>query len=190
MNIPCEVILDLIPLVRDGASSEEAKKMVEDHVAQCVPCRGEYEGYSPKQQNKLTDADKKVLSAIHTSIIVSKFVAVGAILIICLAAIAFNYQFYLYNYFLILAIGVISYYLFQSRRWILPIAVFATTLLWLGIDMLQRGASMELGSMWWLLQQSLLYAGLAAAGIFAGFLFRYAFSSSSKKKGEDLNESK
>lgn len=35
----CEIIRDLVPLYLDGVCSEETKKMVEEHLAECTECR-------------------------------------------------------------------------------------------------------------------------------------------------------
>lgn len=39
MKHDCEVVRDLMPLVVDGTASEKSKAMVEEHVAECDPCR-------------------------------------------------------------------------------------------------------------------------------------------------------
>ena len=39
MKIDCEVVRDLMPLVVDGTASEKSREMVEEHVAECGPCR-------------------------------------------------------------------------------------------------------------------------------------------------------
>lgn len=39
MKHDCEVVRDLMPLVVDGTASEGSKAMVEEHVAECNPCR-------------------------------------------------------------------------------------------------------------------------------------------------------
>lgn len=40
MKYPCEMIRDLLPLYIDGACSETSRKIVEEHLAACAPCRG------------------------------------------------------------------------------------------------------------------------------------------------------
>lgn len=39
MKIPCGVIMDLLPLYQDGVCNESSKKLVEEHVEECVACR-------------------------------------------------------------------------------------------------------------------------------------------------------
>ena len=38
MNYPCSVIQDLLPLYIDGVCSEESRKLVEGHLAECTVC--------------------------------------------------------------------------------------------------------------------------------------------------------
>lgn len=42
MNIPCEVIEDLLPLYVDEICSQESKKIVEEHLQTCEHCQKEY----------------------------------------------------------------------------------------------------------------------------------------------------
>lgn len=39
MNYPCDVIRDLLPLYLDGVCSEESRRAVETHLAECPDCR-------------------------------------------------------------------------------------------------------------------------------------------------------
>ena len=39
MNYPCDVIRDLLPLYLDGVCSEESRRAVEAHLAECPDCR-------------------------------------------------------------------------------------------------------------------------------------------------------
>ena len=43
MKYSCHVILDLLPLYHDGVCSEDSKKIVEQHLAECEECREFYE---------------------------------------------------------------------------------------------------------------------------------------------------
>ena len=38
MNYPCSVIQDLLPLYIDGVCSQESRKLVEAHLAECTVC--------------------------------------------------------------------------------------------------------------------------------------------------------
>lgn len=44
MNLPCEVIRDLLPLYRDGVCGETSRHMVSGHLQDCAACRRELAG--------------------------------------------------------------------------------------------------------------------------------------------------
>lgn len=48
-EISCEICMDLIPLVQDGAASEDSCRAVEAHVASCPQCRAVFTGQPPAQ---------------------------------------------------------------------------------------------------------------------------------------------
>lgn len=58
MNIPCDVIRDLLPLYCDGACSEESRRAVEAHTASCAACREEL---------ALMQSDIHAAAAVHTA---------------------------------------------------------------------------------------------------------------------------
>lgn len=39
MNLPCNVVQDLLPLYHDGVCSEESKNLVQAHIATCAQCK-------------------------------------------------------------------------------------------------------------------------------------------------------
>ena len=39
MNLPCNVVQDLLPLYHDGVCSEESKELVQEHIATCAQCK-------------------------------------------------------------------------------------------------------------------------------------------------------
>ena len=38
-DLPCNVIVDLLPLYNEGACSEESREIVEEHLQSCEECR-------------------------------------------------------------------------------------------------------------------------------------------------------
>ncbi|EJX02388.1 hypothetical protein EVA_09508, partial [gut metagenome] len=50
-EISCDICIDLIPLVEDGVASEDSRKAVEAHVANCESCREKYSGTVPQDFN-------------------------------------------------------------------------------------------------------------------------------------------
>lgn len=43
MRYPCNLIKDILPLYHDGVASEESKKAVQEHFAECSDCRSYYD---------------------------------------------------------------------------------------------------------------------------------------------------
>ena len=53
-KISCDTCLDLIPLVKDGVSSQDSRKLVEDHIETCPECK---EVYLESKQIELEDLE-------------------------------------------------------------------------------------------------------------------------------------
>ena len=78
MNVSCEVILDLIPLVKDNVASEDSIELVGEHLKSCESCKLEFENYAlpiPKEID-----DKRVVSSIKKKLllITSALLFIGA----------------------------------------------------------------------------------------------------------------
>lgn len=67
MNLSCNVVLDLIPLVKDHVASEDSMKLVTDHLENCESCRLEFENYTLPMQTDIND--KKVVAAIKKKLL-------------------------------------------------------------------------------------------------------------------------
>ena len=62
MSVSCDIIRDLLPLYHDGVCSEDSKKMVEEHLANCKSCNDELEAMAQalnvnEKYNNLSDAE-------------------------------------------------------------------------------------------------------------------------------------
>lgn len=55
MKISCEVISDLIPLVKDNVASEETIKLVSEHIKDCEECKMELGDYNLGNTTKIND---------------------------------------------------------------------------------------------------------------------------------------
>lgn len=62
MNLPCNVVLDLIPLVKDNVASEDSINLVSEHLKSCEICKLEFENCALPIQKEIDD--KRVLSSI------------------------------------------------------------------------------------------------------------------------------
>src|SRR5690554_4287107 len=74
MTLPCDVVLDLIPLVKDGVASEASVLLVNEHLDECESCRNEFETFENLNLNGADIKDEKIISAIKRSIFISQFV--------------------------------------------------------------------------------------------------------------------
>jgi len=62
LNVPCDIILDLIPLVKDNVASEDSINLVSEHLKSCESCKLEFENYALPIQKEVDD--KRVLFSI------------------------------------------------------------------------------------------------------------------------------
>lgn len=62
MNISCDIISDLIPLVKDNVASEDSIKLVSDHLKNCESCRLDFESNTFQVRTEFDD--KRAVSAI------------------------------------------------------------------------------------------------------------------------------
>lgn len=76
-EMSCEMCMDLMPLVRDGVSSEDTQNAVMHHIHSCDACRALYEGDTVPQGN----ADKALLKAVKRVQSISKAVVIAVILV-------------------------------------------------------------------------------------------------------------
>ncbi|MBB6218327.1 hypothetical protein HNQ80_004491 [Anaerosolibacter carboniphilus] len=78
MNISCDVILDLIPLVKDHVASKDSTKLVSEHLKNCESCKHEFENYTLPIGTEIDD--KRILSSIKKKLffITSALLFIGA----------------------------------------------------------------------------------------------------------------
>ena len=92
MNMKCEVIRDLLPLYVDGVVSEESRKLIEEHLAECADCRE----YCNMLQEEIPDtedmqfADENAsLRKIKRKIMLNRLLAIMVTIGFAIAALAF-----------------------------------------------------------------------------------------------------
>lgn len=86
-RISCDVCLDLMALVRDGAASEGSREAVEEHVKDCEACRSVFEGAAAPEaggEKALRKAVQRVKKTFAVAAVV--FVLMG----ICLCELVFR----------------------------------------------------------------------------------------------------
>lgn len=62
MNTSCDVISDLIPLVKDNVASEDSIKLVMEHLKSCEKCKLEFESYALPIKTEFNE--RRVVSSI------------------------------------------------------------------------------------------------------------------------------
>ena len=78
MNISCDVILDLIPLVKDNVASKDSIELVSNHLKSCEECRIAFKDFKLQTQTDIND--KKVMASIKKKLLflTSALLLIGA----------------------------------------------------------------------------------------------------------------
>lgn len=170
IKIPCEVCQDLIPLVQDGAASQESVRLVREHVQECASCKAMLEeGYCPPPAIE----DKKVLQGMRRELTgMGMLLVAGGILM----GILFTYSAQMFHNFLLMpAVGGVGYLVFRKKgRW-LPLAVLGISYLWLVFQEIWEQGGITVGAVISPLFFALIYAGLTALGVLIAALLVFAF---------------
>lgn len=171
-QISCNVCLDLIPLVQDGAASLDSEELVRGHAAECAACRSVLEQSQPC--TVLFPDDKKVLRRINRA-----FLRAGMAVILSAAVFgasqALSFGIF-YNIIIMPLVGVFGSFLLGKRWYFLPIGILALTpLLSMLFELFGSDWDTILGQFPGLLIFALIYALLVLVGIAISALFRFAF---------------
>ncbi|ERI97279.1 MULTISPECIES: zf-HC2 domain-containing protein [Eubacteriales] len=180
-DIPCQVCLDLWPLVCDGVASEESCRLVEDHLAHCPSCRAETAGETPFLPPS-PPSDERVLAALRRRLLAGGLLLAG---LGCLVGLAITYSANMFYNLLLLPLAGAAGALALGRRWPwAPLGCFGLTYLWLflraGWELLTSPGSMRWGEGLSLLLFSpflmaLIYSLLALVGAVIARLLAFVF---------------
>ncbi|MFI8684654.1 zf-HC2 domain-containing protein [Rossellomorea sp. NPDC077527] len=71
-DVPCQIIEDVLPLYVDDVCSEESRKMVEEHLAQCEQCKMKWERMKadlpiPEKKEMDATADERVIKGMAST---------------------------------------------------------------------------------------------------------------------------
>lgn len=176
MMISCDIILDLIPLVKDGVASEDSKALVLDHIKNCNNCREEFNSFETVNYETDSVKDKKIILAIKKSLFISKLTLIifGAILGISLS----NSMGVFYNFLIMPIIGILGLFTFKDKWYIVPPCVFFLSCFWQGIQGFMQH-SFELGYFFGQLYITTIYTFLVLLGVIIAKLLKFAL-----EKGE------
>lgn len=172
MNISCDVILDLIPIVKDGVASNDSTILVNEHIKNCENCKDELETFDNIKVDQLPIKDEKIIGAIKRSIFITQTIIliVGAIVGIALT----NSMGMFYNFIIMPIIGGVSFVAFKRKWYFAPLAIFVLTYLW------QTIIGIVLGGFDWIalysgLSYSIIYTVLVGLGVVIAMLLKFAF---------------
>jgi len=172
LKISCNVILDLIPLVKDGVASDDSTIVVNDHIKNCESCKSEFETIEVAQSHESSIKDKKIVFAMKRSIFVTQIIILMAGSILGVALTNSMGQFY--NFIIMPIIGGISVFAFKKKWYFTPLAIFIISYLWQTIMDIFTVGFLWIDLYKWL-SYSIIYSILVVLGIIIAKLLKFAF---------------
>lgn len=172
MNISCEIILDLIPLVVDDVASVESKDIVLEHIRECTSCKQIYDNMLQEKQgldtNQIMKKDTLILK-LQKRIFIKEIVVlmVGMIPALCLLEAG---MLMFYNIILMPFIGCLSYFNLRRKWYYTPIGIFLICFLYEVCILLFHPSAFTSR-----LAYSIVFMFLSMLGVLLGFLLQYAF---------------
>ncbi len=172
MKISCDVVLDLIPLVKDGVASEDSIIIVNEHIKACESCKTEFEAFQANNMEDISIKDEKLIFDIKRSIYLTQIaiLIVGTIVGIALS----NSLEMFYNFLIMPIIGAISLATFKNKWYWVPIGIFILSYLWQTIMDIVLGG-FDRTALYSGLFLSVIYTGLVGLGIVITMLLKFAF---------------
>lgn len=170
MKISCDVITDLIPLVKDDVASEDSRNLVLEHINACETCKMELENYKLSGQDGLDD--KKIIASIKRSIIIMRLslLVIGSIIGVALS----NSFGMFYNFIIMPVVGVLGYISLKKKWYLAPLGVFILSYLWLFIYGIRDGGFV-IDVLYYPIYFSSIYTFLVLLGVFISKLLNFAF---------------
>ena len=172
-EISCEICQDLMPLVQDSVASEDSKNAVLHHIAECEQCKALYisnidlSNFRESEPQKAFSKAQRYLTAVNS--------------VLMLFGIYFGLSLthridMFYNILIMPIVGAAGYLLLGKRSFLIVPA-----LLWsvsIPVNYLLLEKPLNLGMLFW---WTLIYAGLAIAGILIAILLKFAFRKEKKQ---------
>lgn len=180
MNISCDVILDLIPLVKDGVASEDTNNLVMEHIKDCESCKSELEIYGNKIEQVKINNERKIIFDIKRSIFITQIIILIAGAIV--GAVLSNSMGLFYNFLIMPILGGIAFFTFKEKWYLVPIAVFVFNYLYMTISTIILDG-FHWGILYAGLHFSFIYSVLVCIGVVITILLKIALG----KRGE-INE--
>ena len=122
----CDLYMDLMPLVRDGAVSETTRRVLEEHLEQCEHCRTLFDRL-PKAEPTESEA-QRTLTRIRRMWFRGTLIVMilGIALSICVTSFR---GMTVLNFALMPLVGVAAYIALRSKGWWVPLGVFGVSFL-------------------------------------------------------------
>lgn len=176
-KLSCEVIADLMPLVRDQVASEESERLVTEHLRECADCRREFEEMDMKET---TVNEKKIISSMKKSIFRAGMLLLllGGMIGIALS----NTSGMFYNFVIMPTLGALGYFLLRQKSGYLLGAVAGVSYLWMMFYSLFNDGEISIYTFSGPLYITLIYTLLCAIGVLIGFLLSYIFQKEAVEK--------
>lgn len=169
-KIDCDICMDLIPLVKDGVTSENSQKTVEEHLKICSMCS---ESFSQLSEKPNFD-DKKTLKKIKKQLNLVLFLIIVFSVLFGVGLTMSENMFY--NIIIMPAIGAIGFLILKNRVYIIAMLIFGITYIWhLIMFYLNNEYEFFLESLIGSIPWAFIYTGLCSLGILIGFLLYFAF---------------
>ncbi|MBQ8834165.1 MAG: zf-HC2 domain-containing protein [Oscillospiraceae bacterium] len=167
----CELYMDLMPLVKDGAASEASRRAVEEHIALCENCRALYESLPAPEED---GSDAEALKKIRRRLALSGWLVMLAASI--LGAFLTMTEGMGYNLILFPAVGILAYCVLGKEAWkgSLPVAVFS--FLWLAVRMLLPDSGFAASQILSAFGFCLCYGVAFCVGVGLAWLVHYTFT--------------
>lgn len=172
MNISCNIILDLIPLVKDGVASDDSIIAVNEHIKSCESCKAEFETFESIKLEQPSIKDEKIIFAIKRSIFITQFIILtgGAVIGVALS----NSMDMFYNLIIMPIIGGVSLVVFRRKWYLAPLSVFVLTCIWQTIIGIVSGG-FNWSALYMGLYYGVIYTVLVCLGLVISVLLKFAF---------------
>lgn len=170
--LKCEVIEDLIPLVKDGVASQESERLVMEHIQTCDNCRKEYDSInSAKKSQKNGPKDEFIVKKIKQRLFLlqSTVLVAGAILGAALTGTMGMF----YNILLMPILGALCFFTLKQSWYLGVTGIFILSYLY----QLIKGSILEGFKLEWLAGAAFysgIYLAFILAGVIIGGLLHYA----------------
>lgn len=175
LNISCDIIRDLIPLVKDGVASDDSVIIVNEHINACASCKSEFETLDVINPLQSSIKDAKIISAMKRSIFVTQIIILilGGIFGVALS----DSMGMFYNFTIMPIIGGVSVVALKRKWYLTPIVIFIISYLWTALSEIVTN-----GFEWIFLYGGLYYATIYTVLVLLGVLIAMLLKITFKKE--------